>query len=272
MKKLKHFILLLILPITVFAQNTFMYNSLQFETLDKETCKVTAIVTEDYNHEYKDLLIGELNLPEHPVDNEIVYTLTEIDKTAFIACDKITSVIIPNSVTKIGNHAFEYCTGITSLTIGDSVTEIGNSAFSDCTSLTSLNIPNSVTVIDNYAFDGCSKLTNIVIGNSVNTIGDKSFNGCSSIKNIYYLPSVGIISNENIFDEIVYINAYLYSNYDINTSPWNRFKRATSGLESIKDDSITEIYTLSGLKVNQLSTGVYIIKQNSKVTKICNIK
>jgi hypothetical protein len=287
MKNNTHFILailLLFLPITIFAETTFMYDGLQFKTLNDKTCEVTAIVTnnedDSYNHEYSELLSGELILPEYPTNNGKVYTLTEIDETAFISCHKLTSVVIPNSVLKIGAHAFEWCTGITSLTIGDSVTEIGNSAFSECTSLIFVNIPNSVISIDNNAFDGCSELTDIIIGNSVTTIGNKAFLDCTSIKNIYYLPSTGIEANENIFDKSVYDNACLYANYDIiyTVSPWNKFihRDITTNTELIEINEHSKIpvsiYTLYGTKINDniknLPKGVYIIKIGDKVDKV----
>ena len=43
--------------------------------------------------------------------------------------EKITNLVIPNSVTSIGSSAFEYCSGLTSVTIPDSVTNIGDRAF-----------------------------------------------------------------------------------------------------------------------------------------------
>ena len=73
----------------------------------------------------------------------------------FKDCQKITSVIIPNSVTSIERHAFDNCSGLTSVSIGNGVTSIGASAFSGCSGLTSVTIPNSVTSIGEYAFCDC---------------------------------------------------------------------------------------------------------------------
>ncbi len=50
----------------------------------------------------------------------------------FKDCQKITSVIIPNSVTSIERHAFRACSGLTSVTIPNSVTSIGEYAFASC--------------------------------------------------------------------------------------------------------------------------------------------
>jgi hypothetical protein len=75
--------------------------------------------------------------------------------------DKLTSMIIPNSVTSIGNRTFRNCTSLTSVTIGESVTSIGSSAFYNCSSLTSITIPNSVTSIGDAAFSSCNNITSV---------------------------------------------------------------------------------------------------------------
>ena len=125
-------------------------------------------------------------------------SVTSIGDLAFYGCYGLTSVTIPNSVTSIGNYAFCGCSGLTSVTIGNSVTSIGESAFDGCSGLTSVTIPNSVTSIGNYAFHGCFMLTSITIGNSVTSIGSWAFDGCSSLTSIAIPNSVTSIG-ENAF-------------------------------------------------------------------------
>ena len=125
-------------------------------------------------------------------------SVTSIEKCAFYGCYGLTSIAIPNSVTSIGSYAFCGCSGLTSVTIGNSVTSIGESAFDGCSGLTSVTIPNSVTSIGNYAFHGCFTLTSITIGNSVTSIGSWAFDGCSSLTSIAIPNSVTSIG-ENAF-------------------------------------------------------------------------
>ena len=146
------------------------------------------------------------------------YPVVGIGDQAFLFCDGLTNITIPNSVTSIGDQAFFFCNGLTNITIPNSVTSIGMSAFAYCHSLTSITVPNGVTSIGDYAFTFCISLTNITIPssvtsigesafsnceslikitipNSVSSIGDYAFNGCSSLKNITIPSSVTSIGD-----------------------------------------------------------------------------
>ena len=112
------------------------------------------------------------------------YPVIAIGNRAFSSCEKLTSIVIPDSVTRIGNEAFRDCSALTSIEIPDSVTKIGLFAFLDCSSLTSVVIPDSVTKIGDWAFWGCEGLTSIVIPDSVTKIGEDAFLGCSALTSI----------------------------------------------------------------------------------------
>ena len=75
--------------------------------------------------------------------------------------NKLTSIVIPNSVASIGDYAFYKCSGLTNLSIPDSVTRIGESAFCGCSGLTSVTIGKKVTDIGWSAFESSSKLTSL---------------------------------------------------------------------------------------------------------------
>ena len=119
--------------------------------------------------------------------------VTTIGDNAFMYCEALTSVTIPDSVATIGDNAFYCCYSLTSVTIGDSVTTIGNSAFYGCDSLTSVTIPDSVTTIGGGAFYGCDSLTSVTIPDSVTTIGDAAFAFCYSLTSITIPDSVTTI-------------------------------------------------------------------------------
>ena len=103
----------------------------------------------DYSNEYQ----GNVVIPEEVTFMNRTLKVTSIGDDAFMPCEGLTSVTIPNSVTSIGSSAFEGCSGLTSITIPNSVTSIGSSAFYHCSGLTSVTIGNSVTSIGSGAFD-----------------------------------------------------------------------------------------------------------------------
>jgi len=108
-----------------------------------------------------------------------------IGDCAFYDCDSLTSVTIGDSVQTIGNHAFGYCDSLTTVTFGDSVQTIGEYAFLWCTGLTSVIIPDSVQTIANSAFAQCYDLTSVTIGDGVQTISKDAFSYCDSLTGIW---------------------------------------------------------------------------------------
>ena len=102
------------------------------------------------------------------VINDTKYYLEDTNAIVTGCKGTLTELIIPStitynnsnySVTSICDKAFLDCNGLTSVTIPDSVTSIGSSAFYDCDGLTSIIIPTSVTNIEDHAFSYCSNLT-----------------------------------------------------------------------------------------------------------------
>ena len=117
-------------------------------------------------------------------------SVTEVLQEAFIGCDSLTEIVIPDSVTSIGECAFCWCYSLTEIVIPDSVTSIGNSAFYNCINLTSVAIGKGVTSIGKYAFAYCDGLTSVVMGNGVTSIGYGAFIGCDSLTEIVIPDSV----------------------------------------------------------------------------------
>ena len=76
----------------------------------------------------ENILVGYTG-PE--TDLVLPYYITKIKQFAFRA-DRLTSVVIPDSVTSIDDYTFYDCKSLTSVVIGDSVTSIGAEAFYDC--------------------------------------------------------------------------------------------------------------------------------------------
>ena len=122
----------------------------------------------------KDLYVNGQKVTDLIIPNTVV----KIGKCAFIGCSSLTSVTISNSVTSIGKRAFAKCNNLESIVIPYSVTSIEHGAFDGCSSLKTVNIPNTISEISDATFHRCSKLSSIIIPNSITRIGENAFFGC----------------------------------------------------------------------------------------------
>ncbi|MBR2466818.1 MAG: leucine-rich repeat domain-containing protein [Clostridia bacterium] len=157
---------------------------------------------------------------------------TVIGERAFVDCENIKSITLPDSLTLIGAHAFSNCKKLTRVVVPDSVTQIGACAFANCDSIESIVLPfvgssktepestlfghifstasdansytphslKSVTVtggaVGSGAFSGCRFLEEVILGNGVTTVGYKAFFDCSSLKYNEY-DNAYYLGNEN---------------------------------------------------------------------------
>ena len=117
-------------------------------------------------------------------------SVKEIDSFAFLFCENLDDIKIPNSVTKIGESVFSDCTSLKSISIPDSVKEIGPSAFQGCTSLSSVDISDSVTSIKEAAFMNCTDMKKIQLPDSVKELGGSVFEGCTSLNKVKLSSSI----------------------------------------------------------------------------------
>lgn len=125
---------------------------------------IPASVTTMYTYSFSDdtkLRVAEGNSTYKSIDDVLI--LNKAGTKVMMANRNTTTYNIPNTVTEIGKSAFYYCSKMTSITIPDSVTTIGAGAFEGCSSLTEITIPQSVTSIGSDAFVYCGKLMAINI-------------------------------------------------------------------------------------------------------------
>ena len=87
--------------------------------------------------------------------------LAEIDDYAFNGCEKLQSVIFPDSVTSIGRYVLQGCESLATATLGSGITSIPAMAFKGCMSLKTLTIKGKLTSIGASAFAGCISLETV---------------------------------------------------------------------------------------------------------------
>ncbi len=140
---------------------------------------------------------GNVVIPESVTDNGTTYTVVGIGSEAFKDCNKLNSVVLPNSITYINSEAFYNCSALTVIDIPNSVTKVEKKAFSGCSRLESVMIGNGVSEISEETFKNCYKLTDVTFGNAVTSIGIRAFYNCYKLPSIDIPNSVTSIGNES---------------------------------------------------------------------------
>ncbi len=164
---------------------------------------------------------GEIIIPEGTVRIEAFSSDDFIDY--YNAGERISRIILPDSLEEIGDKAFADCQYLSDINLPANLKRIGNRAFSRCESLESVVIPDSVTSIGDGAFYNCKKLTSVVIPDSVTIIGKNAFGGCENLKSVS-LPDNTYFEGQP-FDE---------------TYSLTSFKVRVNDRETIEDSSFSE--------------------------------
>ena len=186
--------------------------------------------------------------------------VTKIGDNAFLNCQRLKSVTIPNGVTEIGSAPFSCCANLaefngkfatadkraiiannvfcayaircesTEYSVPMGVTKIGDSAFIYGYWLEKVVIPQGVTEIGEYAFCACNNLQSISIPNSVTTIGFQAFFYCNNnLKSITIPESVTTMGDSVFLDcsvlESVYCKATTppVATYTYSSPSWAAF-------------------------------------------------
>ena len=169
----------------------------------------------------------------------------EIFEYAFINCNNLTNVVIPDSAISIGNYAFSNCTSLTSVVIPDSVISIGDYAFSDCHKLTSVLIGDGVISISNYAFSFCGNLTNIKVSDANNKYKDVDGNLYSKDGTTFIQYAIGKTETEFVVPNgVIIIGDYAFR-YSINLTS----VVISNGVTSIGEDAFLYCSSLTSIVI-----------------------
>ncbi len=138
------------------------------------------------------ITVNNNNEVYHSAGNCLIETKS---KTLIAGC---RNSVIPGdgSVTSIGEDAFLGCEGLESITIPENVTDIGNFSFCLCTGMTSISIPKSVTRIGNSAFYSCPALTDVYYQGTKrewNAIKIEEYNHWLTNANVHFSGGDGIL-------------------------------------------------------------------------------
>ena len=132
-----------------------------------------------------------------------------IGDNAFLGCDKLGSISLPDTLTDIGESAFLGCVELTGITLPGSLLSIGELAFAGCVSLTGVSLPKQISRLETGTFYNCADLTNVAFPERLTDICDRAFAGCTSLKEIHLPDSVVRIGDGAFFGCASLTDAYI---------------------------------------------------------------
>lgn len=116
------------------------------------------------------------------------YDVIGISEFGFQDCDKITSIVMPNTIREIDGNAFTNCTSMNNVDLPENLETIGSYAFSGCSRLVQFTVPASVTVVDEGAFSSCLDLSFVTFEDKPGeiTFGAEVFSNCPNLESVTF--------------------------------------------------------------------------------------
>ena len=221
--------------------------------------------------------------------------VTTIGSGAFLDCNFIKNIDLPDTLISIDKDAFKGCTNLNyneyengrylgnknnkymilvdtiskdfkEFVINDNTKIIGQHAFYECSKLTSIEIPEGVIIIEDAAFFYCRKLEKIKLSSTLERIGRYAFCGC------YILKNITIPKNVTIIEDSAFCNCANIKKISLPNSLKNigdNVFESCSSLTNIEISENIEIFgnhiflKCSNLKFNEYENGRYLGNKNN---------
>lgn len=154
----------------------------------------------------------EVVIPDTLVVNGKSISVKEIGNSAFNSDDKVTKVVIADSITKM-NNAFSECPDLREIVLGSGISELRFIIGEYLPSITSFTIPGTVKILSGtLPFDGCDNLTEMIFEEgfeSIPTADIDVIGGMSTLQRVVFPSTLKTIhanafnSNDGITDIII---------------------------------------------------------------------
>ena len=225
MKALKHLFTAVLLLCGIAANaHDFEVDGIYYKITDSTNKYVGVTYKGSCTSAFADEYTGSVVIPSSVTYNNVTYSVTTIEESAFYDCTGLVNITLPKSIKRIRSYAFRGCSGLVSFTIPASVTNIENVVFYGCKSMKELIIEDSnesihmginsnvqglfydcpletlyigrdlaYTAMDVYGYSpfyNVASLTSVTISDNVTKIGEYLFFNCSEITEIIIPNSI----------------------------------------------------------------------------------
>ena len=188
-------------------------------------------------------------------------SITSIGESAFVNCQHLTSVSLPQSLREIGVRAFSECVELDSIVIPDNVSSIGYDAFYSCTSLRSVKLPEHLSALEGSVFYHCVSLDSICIPKGIKTLNG-TFYGCTSLCYVEIPNSVTSIGG-GVFKDCVSLRSI-----ELPNSVTNMGKYVFQNCKALDSITIPNSVTSMGREVFDGCTNLKTVKLSEQLTTI----
>ena len=106
-------------------------------------------------------------------------------RRAFLKCENLQSIILPEGLKSIGYSAFQGCKHLLRFNLPEGLISIAHSAFKDCEQLQRITIPEGVTSIEFCTFEDCNELQCVSLPQSLKSIDRSAFLGCKKVQYVF---------------------------------------------------------------------------------------
>ncbi len=220
--------------------SNFIIGNLECTVLTEEGAMGTVAVRGNDKN-----ISGNLLVPSFVVNEDITYSVTQIEDEAFAGCDNLKQITLPNSVTSIGSRVFDGCRSLTDIYVAEDNSSysdvngvlfdkyqrllirypegrnektydiplrtgiIGSGAFYDCDNLTELTLNRAVKKIEENAFYDCGALREITIASVMQEIAPRAFYNCTALAYVYINSNLTVVG-EDAFGKCVSLTDIMF--------------------------------------------------------------
>lgn len=181
----------------------------------------------------------------------------------------LTNVKISEGITTIGDFAFVDCNNLQSIILPNTLTSLGDQTFIGCIKLNTINIPSNLKQFRTFVFQETG-FTEFIIPKHFESIGSSVFRACSQLKS-FKVYSKDVVYDDRVFEHCSN-NLILYGYEGSTTQSYAeqnglQFKVLSDNDENIPITSITLNKTSLSLYVEDTETLSATILPNNAIDK-----